>query len=790
MGNPSGTIDTLPRIADALGEIAGRLSTLGDELRSLPSTQVSAAEAPAALAATPPPAQTGTAQHTEAGSPSQEAEPDAGTSPQAGASAQAQDDPSPQVGASAQVKATPEEEAQQATQPQGGGSTQGAMPLDGQARGQHGPKASGQQAPGQPGPGQREEPEQQGLGAPETPGQQVPGAQGPVPGQGQHGREASKQQASGQQGQREQQGSGDWGQQGAGGWGQQGQAPGAYGQAPGAYGQAGAYGWQPYGAVPPGPRGVWQPPAPKPSLAEKLARDGAGSKVLAWIGGAVTLLGVVLLLVLAVQRGWVGPVPRVVLGAALGGTLAGLGAWLHRNPAARTGAVALAATGVAVLYADIVAATTLLELIPSWAGMGLGLLVAGGGLALAGYWRAQGFAVFVLLGCAVCAPVLTAGFTALLMTFLLLLAVAAAPVQLTRQWPGVVLAAGLPPIAGGALTVSFASGSWFDTGSDAAVAVLAVLTSLLVLATSTATVAVHREDVTPIALLAVAPLPVMLLPFLLDRLPAAAITGGLTAVLVGLWLVGRKRLPSGVSMVAGVLASMLAFETTAVALTGESRVFVVLAEAIALAAVAIRVKSKGMVAAGAAFGVAGLLAAMGGVASPVMLLRAPRTGPATDVLLSAAAVSPLIALAGVLLAIAAFRTEAAKSVTPLVVIAAGTAVLYGAAGTVLYPAQLLVEGELGFLTGHALITVSWTVAALVLLLRGIRRKAFRLTGLVLVAAALAKLVLFDLASLDGMARVGAFLGAGLVLLAAGARYARLVSATRSAQDSEPTSLRM
>ncbi|MGA6162969.1 DUF2339 domain-containing protein [Amycolatopsis magusensis] len=727
MGNPSGTIDTLPRIADALGEIAGRLSTLGDELRSLPATQVSAVEAPAASAATPPPAQTGTAQHTEAGSPTPDAEPDADTSPHA--------DTSPKAGTSAQAGATPEEEAQQATQPQGGGSMPGAMPL-------------GDQAPGQ-----------QESGAPRHPGPE------------QHGREASGQQAPGQPGPGQ-----------PGGWHQQGQAP-----TPGAYGQAEAYGWQPYGAVPPR---AWQPPAPKPSLAEKLARDGAGSKVLAWIGGAVTLLGVVLLLVLAVQRGWVGPVPRVVLGAALGGTLAGLGAWLHRNPAARTGAVALTATGVAVLYADIVAATTLLELIPSWAGMALGLLVAGGGLALAGYWRAQGFAVFVLLGCAVCAPVLTAGFSALLMTFLLLLAVAAAPIQLTRQWPGVVLAAGLPPIAGGALTVSFASGSWFDTGSDVAVAVLAVLTSVLVLATTTATVAVHREDVTPIALLAVAPLPVMLLPFLLDRLPAAAITGGLTAVLIGLWLVGRKRLPSGVSMVAGVLASMLAFETTAVALTGQSRVFVVLAEAIALAAVAIRFKSKGMVAAGAAFGVAGLLAAMGGVASPVMVLRAPRTGPATDVLLTAAAVSPLIALAGVLLAIAAFRTEAAKSVTPLVVIAAGMAVLYGAAGTVLYPAQLLIEGELGFLTGHALITVSWTVAALVLLLRGIRRKVLRLTGLVLVAAALAKLVLFDLASLDGMARVGAFLGAGLVLLAAGARYARLVSATRSAQDSEPAFRRM
>jgi uncharacterized membrane protein len=49
------------------------------------------------------------------------------------------------------------------------------------------------------------------------------------------------------------------------------------------------------------------------------------------------------------------------------------------------------------------------------------------------------------------------------------------------------------------------------------------------------------------------------------------------------------------------------------------------------------------------------------------------------------------------------------------------------------------------------------------------------SGLVLVGAAVLKLVLFDLATLDGMARVAAFLCAGLVLLAAGTRYARLVA---------------
>ena len=71
--------------------------------------------------------------------------------------------------------------------------------------------------------------------------------------------------------------------------------------------------------------------------------------------------------------------------------------------------------------------------------------------------------------------------------------------------------------------------------------------------------------------------------------------------------------------------------------------------------------------------------------------------------------------------------------------------------------------------------MSWTVAALVLLLRGIDLVALRVIGLVLVGAAVLKLVLFDLSALDGLARVGAFLGAGLVLLAAGSRYARRVA---------------
>ncbi|MEU0284052.1 DUF2339 domain-containing protein, partial [Streptomyces sp. NPDC006195] len=101
--------------------------------------------------------------------------------------------------------------------------------------------------------------------------------------------------------------------------------------------------------------------------------------------------------------------------------------------------------------------------------------------------------------------------------------------------------------------------------------------------------------------------------------------------------------------------------------------------------------------------------------------------------------------------------------------------LYGAGTLVVVLALLVSPDRTGFTAGHALVTVSWTVVALVLLARGVTRPPLRVAGLVLVGGAVAKLVLFDLVALDGLARVAAFLGAGLLLLVAGTRYARLVA---------------
>jgi hypothetical protein len=167
------------------------------------------------------------------------------------------------------------------------------------------------------------------------------------------------------------------------------------------------------------------------------------------------------------------------------------------------------------------------------------------------------------------------------------------------------------------------------------------------------------------------------------------------------------------------------------------------------------------------------------------------TTPDRSALVAAAATSVLVLAAAVVALVAAARAgllDAGARAAGLWV-PVGLVGLYGAAGLVVAVALLTSTTRSGFVVGHATVTVFWTAVALVLLARGIRRPALRVAGFVLVAAAVVKLVFFDLVALDGLARVAAFLGAGLLLLAAGTRYARLVAEAESTTEPEPAARR-
>jgi uncharacterized membrane protein len=546
----------------------------------------------------------------------------------------------------------------------------------------------------------------------------------------------------------------------------------------------------PFGSVPvgqaaasnlgPGQAAPWYPPPqppppPGPTLWERLSRDGAGSRILAWAGGVVTLAGVVLLLILAIQRGYLGPLPRVLLGAGLGLALAGIGARLHRTPAARTGAYALAATGVAVLYLDVVAATSLYGYLPPWGGLAAGLAVTAGGVAVAGRWGSQLFAVFVVVCCAVSAPVLTGGFDSLLLAFLLVLLLGTTPVQLAKRWSQLLLAAGLPPVIAAIIDIGQAA----QVGDDATLtAILAGVTSAVVILLATATAVRRPDDEFPLIVLYVAAVPGMLAALLLPRVGAAILPAAVGVLLVGVWAVGRRLGLSQVfALSAGGIGSLAFVQATATAFDGDARAVAFLAEALLLAVLAVRIRVAAVLAPSALAGFIGLVIALASPVRPSLVTRPPAWLVDTGVAVSLGLTGAVLAAASLVLCWAGFRLGvlSAKEYTPHGWVPAGLLALYGSTAALLAVGLLISPDRDGFLLGHVLVTVSWTVGALVLLLRGIDSVPMRVSGLSLVTAALAKLVLFDLSSLDGMARVAAFLVAGLVLLAAGARYAKLVT---------------
>jgi hypothetical protein len=515
----------------------------------------------------------------------------------------------------------------------------------------------------------------------------------------------------------------------------------------------------------PTPMPAYSPPPPLP---ERLGREGAGGKVLAWVGGSVTLLGIVLLMVLAVQRGWLGPEPRVLVGGGLGLALVAGGLWVHRNPVGRGGAYALAATGVAVLYLDIAAATSLYQLMPQWAGLVVALVVAAGGLGLAARWNAQFIAVWVIVGCALCDPFLTHGFTPLLVAFLVVLQIGAMPVQLLRSWPSLALVAGIPPVLASMIATVLALRSG-DPWPAAAVALAATVVGVAV---AVVVALREREDVAAaVILLATAPAASLVAGLGLSSSQAAWLAVIVAALMLGVAVCDRW-LGAPVTVTAAILGSVAIVDATVHALTGPTQAITLLGEALVLALAADLVRHGAALLASLLTAVFGLLWGLATVTPAALVVY--RTGQETTV--GTALTALLMTVAAIAIPLVGYRMNLigapTRAAAPWIV--AGVVMLYGAAGAVLSVALLISPDRSGFLFGHAVITVSWTVAAIALLLLGIRSAALRAVGLVLVGAAVVKLILFDLAALDGVARVIAFLAAGLLLLLAGTRYARLV----------------
>jgi uncharacterized membrane protein len=170
-----------------------------------------------------------------------------------------------------------------------------------------------------------------------------------------------------------------------------------------------------------------------------------GASALAIAGGVVTLLGIVFFFVLAVNRGWIGPVGRVTLGAAASALVFAAGFELRRRYGDTRAALAAAGVGISGAFVTLLAAAAMYDLVSTYAALVICSAIAAVGLATALLWRSQTVAGFGLVG-AMLVPVTVAaqsGLSVLGTTFVAILFATAATVSLRRDWWKLLAASGL-----------------------------------------------------------------------------------------------------------------------------------------------------------------------------------------------------------------------------------------------------------------------------------------------------------------------------------------------------------
>jgi len=176
------------------------------------------------------------------------------------------------------------------------------------------------------------------------------------------------------------------------------------------------------------------------STRDQSLSDLIGGRLLAWLGGVATLIGIVLLLALAISRGWLGEEARVLAAAAVSCALMGAGSWLHSHRGRTEAARAMVGAATASLYATLVVASLLYDLIPSMLAVGLSLLVGCLATIFAIRWAGQAVGALGLVG-GLLSPVLTgAPMNGTTIAVLALACACAITVVTRRRWSWLGLA--------------------------------------------------------------------------------------------------------------------------------------------------------------------------------------------------------------------------------------------------------------------------------------------------------------------------------------------------------------
>jgi uncharacterized membrane protein len=509
-----------------------------------------------------------------------------------------------------------------------------------------------------------------------------------------------------------------------------------------------------------------------------------GAKGLAWAGGIVTVLGVVFFFVLAVNRGWIGPIERVGLGSLASLLVFGAGLWLHRRYGPTYSASGGVGAGLAGGYATLVAAAALYGLVSDLGALAIAAAIGGAGVATSLVWRSELIAGIGLVG-ATLIPMMVlfeeeisplgTGFAGIVFA-------ATAAVAVSMRWPWLLGAGFLASLAQIATLVDDGAVTDWDR------VVLAAVFAALYVAAATALHWASEGDGLPTLSATLVTVSGVLTGatgaalFAGDDRGWTILAGALAFGLPAAALFPRPA-DRDLSALLGAVSLALAAVGLAIILTGPSLAIAWAAEAAVLAWLAHRIaEPRYSIAALAYLGAAALDAV---VEAPLSDLYEAVADPA------GAAVAPFaVAVAAAIVAfysrpwperrshhgffavlepvMASFRGshELWRGISGWL---AGLAAVYAASLGALGLAQWIDDSqvELAFDRGHVVVIGLWGLIAFGLVLAGRRVGSAQLTagGLLLAGATFVQSATFDVAELAGDRRGVALIVAAATLLA-------------------------
>jgi uncharacterized membrane protein len=541
--------------------------------------------------------------------------------------------------------------------------------------------------------------------------------------------------------------------------------------------------------LPPLPRPVPPPPRPADVPREIDWSVLFGAKALAWAGGAVMLLGIVFFFVLAVNRGWIGPVARVTLGAVASALVFSAGLYVKRHfEELYYSALAAVGTGIGGGYMTLLAAKVLYDLIPDWSAMLIAAAIAAVGVATALAWSSELIAGLGLVGATLAPAALgleTGELSASGTGFAALVFAGTAIVAIRQRWSRLLVvgvAASLPQVA---VLLAQAEPIEWDVVAAAAFFWLLYLGAATGWQDRLRTPALESLPASLLVLSGVFAGATALAQFDgRDEGWAMLVAAGVYGLLAAFLFPTRRHrdlsalnAAVALALIAVALADLLSGPTLTIAWAAEAAVLAWLARAVG----DVRYQLASIAYLGAALVHAVFFDA------PLTQLYEAGPSPAHDVVaFVAVAVSAAIAawycrpwekaepargvFAAVEPVLAEFRRT--QDAWQLVLGATGAlSALYAASLGVLGVAQWISSGPVkpAFEWGHVAVTGLWSLAALAVLAGGHRlgRPDLRAAGLIWLGAVLLQTFLFDGTELDGSPRGFAYLvGAAALLVGA------------------------